>query len=75
MTVLTFAVLHVFFCIRTVSAVHAHTGLVLLLFIDFLTSHQHPILVGSFTFLDLKKNLLFVCVLNCVTMNWKLNKQ
>lgn len=41
------------------SAVHAHTGLVLLLFIDFLASHRHPILVGSFTFLDLKKNSSF----------------
>jgi len=46
---------------RTVSAVHAHTGLVLLLFIDFLASHRHPILVGSFTFLDfLKKNYSFL---------------
>lgn len=55
MTILTFAVFYVFFCICTVSAVHAHTGLVLLLFIDFLASHSHPILVGSFTFLDFKK--------------------
>ena len=42
---------------RTVSVVHAHTGLVLLLFIDFLASH--PILVGSFTFLDFKKKYSF----------------
>lgn len=41
---------------REVSAVHAHTGLVLLLFIDFLASHRHPILVGSFTFLDFKNS-------------------
>lgn len=59
MTVLTFAVFYVFFCMRTVSVVHAHTGLVLLLFIDFLASHRHPILLGSFTFLDLKKNSSF----------------
>lgn len=59
----------------TVYAVHAHTGLVLLLFIDFLASLRHPFLVGSFTFLDFKKILRFVCVLNCVTMNWKLTKQ
>ena len=53
MTILTFAVFCAFFfCICTVSAVHAHRGLVLLLFIDFLASHRHPILVGSFTFLD-----------------------
>ena len=43
----------------TVSAVHAHTGLVLLLFIDFLASHRHPILVRSFTFLDFKENYSF----------------
>lgn len=52
MTILTFVVFYVFLCTCTVSAVHAHTGLVLLLFIDFLASHRHPILVGSFTFLD-----------------------
>jgi len=73
-TILTFAAFYVFF-ICTVSAVHAHTGLVLLLFIDFLASHSHPILVGSFTFLHFKKNSSFRLRVECVTMNWKRTKQ